>query len=136
MVLRQRQDEAYLFLRRMMLQSWIILILSELAAVMASMFMAKALSGAIKDLSAKMQGAASGDFEQRIKTGVRDDIGELIRSFNEMSKKLKKARERERFSAIGEAASWITHELKNSFVSIKSFIQLFPQRHRDEKVCP
>ena len=132
-VLRQRQDEAYLFLRRMMLQSWIILILSELAAVMASMFMAKALSGAIKDLSAKMQGAASGDFEQRIKTGVRDDIGELIRSFNEMSKKLKKARERERFSAIGEAASWITHELKNSFVSIKSFIQLFPQRHRDEK---
>jgi len=132
-VLRQRQDEAYLFLRRMCFQSWMILVLSELAAVLASMCMAKALSGAIRDLSAKMRVAASGDFEQRIKTGVRDDIGELIRSFNEMTKKLKKARTRERLSAIGEASSRITHELKNSFVSIKSFIQLFPQRHRDEK---
>ncbi len=131
-VLRQRQDEAYLFLRRMRFQSWIILILSELAAILVTMFTAKALTGAIRDFSSKIQLAASGDFEQVINPGVRDDIGELIRSFNEMNKKLKKARDREPLSAIGEAASRITHEIKNSFVSIKSFIQLFPQRHRDE----
>jgi signal transduction histidine kinase len=64
---------------------------------------------------------------------MRDDIGELIRSFNEMTKKLKKAKEKERLSAIGEAVTWIVHELKNSLISIKAFVQLFPQRHKDEK---
>jgi signal transduction histidine kinase len=132
-VLRQKQDEAYLFSKVMKMQSWIIIILSELVAILVSIFMGKFLARPIQTLASRIKMVAAGDLDHKIKIRMRDDIGELIRSFNEMTKKLKKARERERLSAIGEAVAWITHELKNSLVSIKSFIQLFPQRHKDEK---
>jgi len=132
-ILRQRQDEAYLFSKAMKVQSWIIIILGELAAIGASIFMGKALAKPIGSLAAKIRKVADGDLDHKIVFKRRDDIGELIRSFNEMTKKLKKSKERERLSAIGEAVAWITHELKNSLVSIKSFVCLIPQRHKDEK---
>lgn len=95
--------------------------------------MARVLARPIKTLSSRIKSVAAGNLDLKIRIRMRDDIGELIRSFNDMTKKLKRARERERLSAIGEAVTWITHELKNSFVSIKSFIQLFPQRYKDER---
>lgn len=132
-VLRQQQDEAYLFSKVMKIQSWIIIIFSELVVVLVSIFMAKVFARPIKTLASRIKRVAAGDLEHKIKVKMRDDIGELIRSFNDMTKKLKKARLNERLSAIGEAVAWITHELKNSLISIKSFVQLFPQRHKDEK---
>jgi len=132
-VLRQKQDEAYLFSKVMKLQSWIIIVLSELMAILVSIFMGKVLASPIKALASRIKKVASGDFDHKIKMRMRDDMGELIRSFNEMTKKLKRAKERERLSAIGEAVAWITHELKNSLIAIKSFVQLFPTRYKDEK---
>ena len=133
LVLRQKQDEAYRFSRVMKTQSWIIIILSELLAVLASIFMGKKLVAPIKNLSFGIRSAADGDLDYKVIPGMRDDIGELFRSFNSMAKKLKTARDRERLSVIGEATAWITHELKNSLVSIKSFVQLLPGRYRDER---
>ena len=132
-VLRQKQDEAYLFSKVMKMQSWMIIILSELVAILVSIFMGKALARPIKTLASKIKKVANGDLDHKIRVKMRDDIGELIRSFNEMTKKLKKAKEKERLSAIGEAVTWIVHELKNSLISIKAFVQLFPSRHKDEK---
>jgi len=132
-VLKQQQDEAYLFSKIMKIQSLIIIISSELAAVLVSIFMAKVLVRPIKTLASRIKKVASGDLDHKIGIRRRDEIGELIRSFNDMTGKLRKAKARERLSAIGEAAAWIAHELKNSLVSIKSFIQLFPQRHKDKK---
>jgi len=132
-VLRQSQDEAYLFSKVMKMQSWIIIILSEMVAILASIFMGKVLARPIKALAFRIKRVAAGDLDHKIAVRTRDDIGELIKSFNEMTRKLKKAKEKERLSAVGEAVAWVTHELKNSLVSIKSFIQIFPQRHQDEK---
>jgi len=132
-ILRQKQAEAYLFSKLMLAQSWIIIILSELAAILVSILMGRALASPISMLSSSIQKVAAGELDLRIKMGMRDEIGKLIRSFNGMTKKLKKAKDRERLSAIGEAATWITHELKNSLIAIKAFVQLFPQRHKDEK---
>ena len=132
-VLRQRQEEAYWFSRVMMMQSWVIIILSELAAVAASIFLGRALASPIKTLAYRVKKVAAGDLDHKIKITMRDEIGELIKAFNDMTGKLKRARERERLSAVGEAAAWIAHELKNSMVSIKTFVQLFPKRHQDQK---
>ncbi|MDD5130519.1 MAG: ATP-binding protein [Candidatus Omnitrophica bacterium] len=132
-VIRQQQVEAYLFSKLMMAQSWIIIILSELVAILVSILMGRALASPISALSSRIQEVSAGELDHRIKIRMRDEIGELIRSFNAMTKKLKKAKERERLSAIGEATTWITHELKNSLISIKSFVQLFPLKHKDDK---
>lgn len=132
-VLRQAQDEAYLFSKVMKIQSWIIIMLSELVAILVSIFMAHLLTRPIRTLAARIKRVAGGDLGHKIEVRRRDEIGELIRSFNDMTEKLKRAKARERLSAIGEAAAWVTHELKNSLVVIKSFIQLFPQKHKDKK---
>ncbi len=131
-ILRQSQDEAYWFSKVMRIQSWIIIILSEIVAILVSIFMGRVFAQPIKTLSSRIKRVADGDLEHKIKIERRDDMGELVRSFNDMTAKLKQAKARERLSAIGEAASWIAHELKNSLVSIKSFVQLFPRRHHDE----
>jgi signal transduction histidine kinase len=131
-VLRQHQNEAYFFSRIMMIQSWIIIIFAELLAIAVSIVIAHVFVAPIKTLSEKIKRVSEGDFAHNIAVRRRDDMGELIRSFNQMTKKLRKAKERERLSAIGEAAARITHELKNSFVALKIFIQLFPQRYKDE----
>lgn len=131
-VLKQEQGEAYLFSKVMRMQSWTIIILSELIAIAVSIFMARLLARPIKTLAHRIRMVADGDFGHRIETARRDEIGRLIESFNEMSERLKKAKSRERLSAIGETASWIAHELRNSLVSIKSFVQLFPRRHKEK----
>ena len=121
-----------MFSRVMNIQSWIIIIFAELLAIAVSIVIAQVFAASIKTLSEKIKRVSEGDFAHNIPVGRRDDMGELIRSFNHMTHKLRKAKERERLSAIGEAAARITHELKNSFVALKIFIQLFPQRYKDE----
>jgi two-component system NtrC family sensor kinase len=132
-VLRQAQDEAFLFSTVVKAESWIIIILSEFLVILVSIFMARVLSRPINSLASRIKGVAAGEFDGRIETKRRDEIGELIRSFNYMNERLKKARTRERLSAIGEASARISHEFKNSLIAIKSFVQLFPQKHRDKK---
>lgn len=132
-VLRQAQDEAFSFFKVMKMESLVIIILSELLVFLVSIFMARILAQPINILSSRIKGVATGEFDGRIETKRRDEIGNLIRSFNYMNERLKKARSRERLSAIGEASAWIAHEFKNSLVAIKSFVQLFPQQHRNKK---
>ena len=132
-VLRQEQDEAYLFSRVMQAQSWIIIILSELVVILVSIFMAQVLAHPIKILASRIKNVSAGNLDERIEIVRHDEIGRLIRSFNNMTKKLKKARTRERLSAIGEASAWIAHEFKNSLVAIKPFVQLFPRKHKDKE---
>jgi signal transduction histidine kinase len=132
-VLRQEKDEAYLFSRVMKMQSWMIIILSELAVVLVSIFMGGILARPVMILASRIKRVADGDLEHRIEIERYDEIGKVIKSFNQMTKKLKEAKSRERLSVIGEMAAWIVHELKNSLVAIKGFVQLFPLRHKDEE---
>jgi len=130
-VLRQSQKEAYYYSHLMRLQSITVIIFAELVVFGASIVLAKALSAPLRQLVARIKQVAQGNFDERITIKRRDEIGQLIRTFNEMTEKLKRAKARERLSLIGEAASWITHEFKNSLVSLKAFAQLFPERYND-----
>ena len=132
-VLRQERGEAYLFSKIMKRQSLIIIALSELAAILVSIFMGRVLARPVRNLVSRIKRVAAGDLNHKIKVRRRDEIGELVGSFNDMTKKLKRAKARERLSAVGEAAAWIAHEFKNSLVSIKAFVQLFPHKHTDKE---
>lgn len=132
LVLEQNEEEANLFSKIMKMQSWMIIIVSEILAILVSLLIAHFLTRQIKILVSKIKGVADGDLNHRIEIKKRDEIGELIRSFNDMTGKLKQAEENTRLSAIGEAAAWITHELKNSLILIKSFVHLFPQQYSDK----
>ncbi len=132
-VLRQQRQEAYLSSGVMKTQSWIIIILSEILAVLIGVIMARAFASPIKLLISGIKSTLSGNLGHRIKIKRHDEIGELIKVFNELTEKLKQAKANEKFSDIREAAVWVSHELKNSLVPIKSFVQLFPAKRNDQK---
>lgn len=63
---------------------------------------------------------AAGDFSQNLPTGRRDEIGELIESFNFMVQRLRenkrleeRLREAEHLSAVGQLSRDIAHEIRN-----------------------
>jgi len=77
---------------------------------------------------------AKGDFSQAIVDTSRDEVGDLARSFNEMTSQLVQARERmedanrrlvqhEKLASIGRMAATIAHEIRNPLTSVKLNIQ-------------
>ena len=132
-VLRQEQKEAYAFSRIMKIQSWIVIILSEILAVLSSLVMARFFANPIKALISRIKNTVNGGLEEKILVKRHDEIGELNQALNELTEELNKARTNARFSSIGETSVWVAHELKNSLVPIKSFVQLLSIKHKDGK---
>lgn len=77
---------------------------------------------------------AKGDFSQAIAITSGDEVGDLARSFNEMTGQLLHARERmeeanrklvqhEKLASIGRMAATIAHEIRNPLTSVKLNIQ-------------
>jgi signal transduction histidine kinase len=77
---------------------------------------------------------SKGDFSHTIDIPPGDEIGDLARSFNEMTSQLLQARERmdaanrklvqaEKLASIGRLAATIAHEIRNPLTSVKLNIQ-------------
>jgi len=84
---------------------------------------------------------ANGDFSQAIVDTSRDEVGELARSFNEMTSQLVHAREKmedanrqlvqhEKLASIGRMAATIAHEIRNPLTSVKLNIQKVAEEER------
>ncbi|HLT89367.1 MAG TPA: ATP-binding protein [Woeseiaceae bacterium] len=70
----------------------IVLMISLLASVYLAFFFSRRLVAPIQDLVAGTRAVAKGDFDMRLPTGSRDEIGFLINSFNDMTQRLAAAR--------------------------------------------
>jgi signal transduction histidine kinase len=132
-VLRQRDNEAYLFSRVMQWQSWFIIFFCEIIAILAAIVLARIFIRPVKTLLSGLRGAGNGNLDYKIDIKRHDELGELIRVFNTLTDKLNRAKLNQKFSSVGEAAVWVAHELKNSLAPIKSFVQLLPAKHTDGK---
>jgi signal transduction histidine kinase len=74
----------------------------------------------IKELSIAAKRVASGDFEVQVPADRHDEMGTLAASFNEMTARLKRAREleiqlhqAEKGAVVGRLAAAIAHEIRN-----------------------
>lgn len=132
-VVKQSADEAYSFLHIMKTESRILIAFSLFITLLISMILARMLVQPIKLLAQKMRLVAAGDLDQHLRAERNDEIGNLMNAFNQMTEKLKKARESEKLATIGTAATAIAHELKNSLVMAGTFIGLLPQRYTDKE---
>ena len=128
----QSAAEAYSFLYVMELVALIFIVLTILAAILASILLAPKIVKPVQLLSERMFLVAEGHFDQEIAVQRKDEIGKLLVAFNEMTRKLKKARESERLAAIGKAAAMVTHELRNSLIMAGTFIRLLPEHYKDK----
>ena len=71
----------------------LVLLLSLLTAVWAAFFSARRLVAPISDLAEGTRAVAAGNYDKRLPLPGRDELGFLVRSFNEMTRKLARARD-------------------------------------------
>jgi nitrogen fixation/metabolism regulation signal transduction histidine kinase len=69
-----------------------VLLLSLLAAIYGAFILSRRLVAPIQDLVAGTRAVAMGDFDTKLPTPSRDEIGFLISSFNDMTQRLASAR--------------------------------------------
>jgi nitrogen fixation/metabolism regulation signal transduction histidine kinase len=82
----------------------VVLMLSLLAAIYGALVLSRRLVAPIQDLVAGTRAVAAGDFDTRLPSPSRDEIGFLINSFNDMTQRLAAARRETRLSqALVEA---------------------------------
>ena len=70
----------------------VVFLLSLLAAVYGAFVLSRRLVAPIQDLMAGTRAVAEGDFDTRLPQPTRDEIGFLINSFNDMTRRLASAR--------------------------------------------
>jgi nitrogen fixation/metabolism regulation signal transduction histidine kinase len=76
----------------------LILLLSLLTAVWAAFFSARRLVAPIRDLAEGTRAVAAGDYDKRLPLPGRDELGFLVRSFNEMTYKIAQSQQAARHS--------------------------------------
>jgi len=81
-------------------------------------------------------GAQLGEEEESLAAGVADAVG-LAMEHTRQSSDLERSREllahADRLSALGTLAAGVAHEIRNPLVSVRTFIQLLPEREHDEE---
>ncbi len=71
----------------------LVLLLAMLAAIYGAIYSAQRLIRPVQDLIAGTRAVGKGDFATRLPLPSRDELGYLVHSFNDMTKRLRRARE-------------------------------------------
>ena len=107
----------------------VVLMISLLASVYGAFFFSRRLVAPIQDLVAGTRAVAKGDFDTRLPTPSRDEIGFLVNSFNDMTQRLSAARRQASLSqALVEAEranlEVILARLSTGVVSLESDLRI------------
>jgi signal transduction histidine kinase len=104
-------------------------------SVLAGVAMSGLLARPLQQLTKAVRLIGDGDFHQRLTEKGGSELEELARSFNSMASELERfraieadLRRREKFSAVGEAAAMIAHEIRNPLGIIKTSTDLVRSR--------
>ncbi len=130
---RKKIEEGYRFYRRLgvyerleqgkiWIQTIAILFAAALLALVVARLLSRSLSRPISSLVEGTSRVRAGDLDVRIEPESVDELGQLVQSFNDMTRDLKESREKlvraERIAAWAEAARRIAHEIKNPLTPI------------------
>lgn len=96
-------------------------------AVLASLWIAARISRPIEELALAAGRVAAGDWETRVDIRALDEVGDLARSFNNMTRQLSDQRDKllqaERVAAWRELARRLAHELKNPLMPLQITVE-------------
>jgi two-component system, NtrC family, nitrogen regulation sensor histidine kinase NtrY len=96
-------------------------------AVVASLWIAARISRPVEELARAAGEVAAGNWETRVDIRTLDEVGDLARSFNNMTRQLAEQRERlvqtERVAAWRELARRLAHELKNPLMPLQITVE-------------
>jgi signal transduction histidine kinase len=110
-------------------------VLGALLSLALSVAVGRALAGPIGQLRRASASVGAGSLRVRLPERAGDEFGELFASFNRMTRRLRRARQRElrtaRVLAWGEMARQVAHEIKNPLTPIKLSVQHLRRAYRD-----
>ena len=122
-----RQDQADRDLARTTTVALALYILVILAVAGAGLVLARRMARPVESLAEGTRRVAAGDLEFRIPRGRRDELGDLVDSFNRMTVGLGAGREAaaraEREAAWREMAKQVAHEIKNPLTPMRLHAQ-------------
>ena len=107
----------------------IVLMISLLASIYGALILSRRLVAPIQNLVAGTRAVAKGDFDTRLPTPARDEIGFLVSSFNDMTQRLSAARREASLSqalveAERENLEIILARLSTGVVSLESDLRI------------
>lgn len=107
-----------------------------LLAIFLSVFISNKITNPLRMIQNRLKATRFGSYGEKIEYSKDDEIGSLVKEYNQMLLELEESAERlsksERESAWREMARQIAHEIKNPLTPMKLSIQ-FLQRRFDEK---
>jgi nitrogen fixation/metabolism regulation signal transduction histidine kinase len=107
------------------------------AAVLAGS-VARRISGPLRDVTRATRRLAEGDLEARVETSSRDELRELVDSFNQMAADLARQRQdlerSNRLAAWAEMARQVAHEVKNPLTPIQLSAEHLRRVYGDARV--
>jgi signal transduction histidine kinase len=129
-------------MRREVQRTRFVLILIGFVGLLIGIFgatlLARRITGPLKKLVGGTVKISKGDFAHEIDIPSQDEIGDLAKSFNKMSRELLQTREKmeeanikliqaEKLASIGRISATIAHEIRNPLTSVKLNIQKVSQ---------
>jgi signal transduction histidine kinase/outer membrane protein OmpA-like peptidoglycan-associated protein len=117
----------------------IILLVGFLLATVIGYTISRGISRPIRHLYRGVLAVADGDLDQHFDAETKDEIGDLGRAFNIMTKKLRQLKEleqemqrRNRLTALGELSAGVAHEIRNPLGVIKNSAEILRKRNLDD----
>lgn len=109
--------------------------LALVVLIALGLVLAHRLSRPLRELTAASREVARGNLQAQVTPTTTDEIGELMKSFNDMVHELRVSREQiarvERESAWKEMAKQVAHEIKNPLTPMKLSIQHLRRAFQD-----
>jgi two-component system NtrC family sensor kinase len=110
----------------------VIIALALVAGLVGSWLISRSLARPIGDLTRAMAVVGAGDLDHPIQATSRDEIGELARALERMTRQLRESRaqvvQAEKLASIGEMSAAVAHGLRNPLASLRAAAQLV-RRH-------
>lgn len=113
--------------------------LGLLIGIIGAAWLARRITTPLQKLVEGTEHISRGDFSMEIDIHSQDEIGDLARSFNEMSRQLRLLQKRmeeankrliqvEKLASIGHISAGIAHEIRNPLTSVKLNIQKLAEK--------
>jgi two-component system, NtrC family, sensor kinase len=150
-VLLLSYEPSYQQLRQTQATLWLLCLVGVAVSAGVIWIFIGRITSPLRDLRSTAEAVGSGDFTKKVEVRSDDELGQLGKSFNQMTRNLRSSHselqktvetlratqaqliQSEKLSAVGEFVAGVAHELNNPLTSVIGFAELLKEGNLDPK---